>query len=85
MANKSRGLYTNQLGHYLGHHDLHELSQNLGDSGDWECIRCLGAALCNALEQIEALKRRVALLERQNTTPDPIVEALNSGDGSYRP
>ena len=66
--------------------DLRDLAGQLDASGDWSDPLKVGAPLTNALHQIESLKRRVADLEANRNCCNPSLDqALNSGDGTYRP
>lgn len=44
-----------------------------------------GKQMLEAAGEIERLRKRVAELEAREQRPDPLSQALNEGDGVYRP
>lgn len=44
-----------------------------------------GVLFARAATEIERLRKRVAELEAREQRPDPLSQALNEGDGVYRP
>lgn len=45
--------------------NLSELASDLDRTGDWQDVQCIGAALMNALTQVDRLQQRVRQLEKQ--------------------
>jgi len=50
-----------------------------------EYWRRAGVLFARAATEIERLRKRVAELEAREQRPDPLSQALNEGDGVYRP
>lgn len=51
-------------------------------SSEWQVIGTENAALRECLDEIDRLQKE---LKKANRLPDSMLEAFNSGDGSYKP
>jgi hypothetical protein len=76
----------------LGHEHWREISMALQDRIDYCAASAIGCRTVGLLPEAERweerrdlAKKALEAVNRERHAPDPLGEALNMGDGSYRP